>query len=222
MAPWGRRKSPVPRHTRQKRPEVEGPTEWDPTAVEVGSRTPWKSVVRPPSITTILLLPVFIIIMSCRLHGYPWPSLTTSPYCSSPQAGLQGYIPYPHIAAKCMFELVFARPYVGVHRSISFMNSSLLLLQFSACLVRLTWIVFVMEGRWPYSWCLVGVLPPGLYKYIIIASITSILLLPVLQLFYYDQLYKYFVIASITTVLLLPVLQLFYYRLLFYVELWID
>ena len=24
------------------------------------------------------------------------------------------------------------------------------------CLVRLTWIVFVMGGRWPYSWCLVG------------------------------------------------------------------
>ena len=26
----------------------------------------------------------------------------------------------------------------------------------SSCLVRLTWIVFVMGGRWPYSWCLVG------------------------------------------------------------------
>ena len=25
-----------------------------------------------------------------------------------------------------------------------------------ACLVRLIWIVFVMGGRWPYSWCLVG------------------------------------------------------------------
>ena len=23
-------------------------------------------------------------------------------------------------------------------------------------LVRLTWIVFVMRGRWPYSWCLMG------------------------------------------------------------------
>ena len=47
-----------------------------------------------------------IIIMSCRLHGYPWPSLATSPYRSSPLVGLQGYIPYPHIAAVCMFELV--------------------------------------------------------------------------------------------------------------------
>ena len=49
-----------------------------------------------------------------------------------------------------------ARPYVGVHRSTSLMSSSLLLQQCPACLVRLTWMVFVMGGRWPYSWCLVG------------------------------------------------------------------
>ena len=40
----------------------------------------------------------------------------------------------------------FARPYVGVHRSTSLMSSSLLLQQCPACLVRLTWIVFVMEA----------------------------------------------------------------------------
>ena len=34
------------------------------------------------------------------------------------------------------------------------MSSSLLLQQCPACLVRLTWIVFVMGGRWTYSWCL--------------------------------------------------------------------
>ena len=50
----------------------------------------------------------------------------------------------------------FARPYVGVHWSTSFMSSSLLLQQCPVCLVCLTWIVFVMGGRWPYSWCLVG------------------------------------------------------------------
>ena len=50
----------------------------------------------------------------------------------------------------------FARPYEGVHRSTSLMSSSLLLQQCPACLVRLTLIVFVMGGRWPYSWCLVG------------------------------------------------------------------
>ena len=36
------------------------------------------------------------------------------------------------------------------------MSSSLLLQQCPACLVRLTCIVFVMGGKWPYSWCLVG------------------------------------------------------------------
>ena len=50
----------------------------------------------------------------------------------------------------------FARPYVGVHRSTSLISSSLLLQQCPACLVHLTWIVFVMGGRWTYSWCLVG------------------------------------------------------------------
>ena len=50
----------------------------------------------------------------------------------------------------------FAWPYVGVHKSTSLMSSSLFLQQCPACLVRLTWIVFVMGGRWPYSWCLVG------------------------------------------------------------------
>ena len=50
----------------------------------------------------------------------------------------------------------FARPYVGVYRSISLMSSSLPLQQCPACLFCLTLIVFVMGGRWPYSWCLVG------------------------------------------------------------------
>ena len=50
----------------------------------------------------------------------------------------------------------FAQPYVGVHWSTSLMSSSLLLQQCPACLVHLTWIVFMMGGRWPYSWCLVG------------------------------------------------------------------
>ena len=50
----------------------------------------------------------------------------------------------------------FARPCVGVHKSTSLMSSSLFLQQCPACLVRLTWIVFVIGGMWPYSWCLVG------------------------------------------------------------------
>ena len=45
----------------------------------------------------------------------------------------------------------FARPCVGVHKSTSLMSSSLLLQQCPVCLVRLTWIAFVMGGRWPYN-----------------------------------------------------------------------
>ena len=51
----------------------------------------------------------------------------------------------------------FARPYVGVQRSTSLMSSSLLLQQCPACLVRLTYIVFVMGSRGLYSWCFEGV-----------------------------------------------------------------
>ena len=109
----------------------------------------------------ILMLYVYSsTIMSCRLHRYPWPSLAISPYRSSLPAGLQGCIPNPHIAAVCMYvragRPAFARPYVGAHWSTSLLSSSLLLQQCHACLVRLTWIVFVMGGRWPYSWCFVG------------------------------------------------------------------
>ena len=50
----------------------------------------------------------------------------------------------------------FDWPYAGVHRGTSLTSLSLLLQQCPACLVRLAWIVFVIGGRWPYSWCLVG------------------------------------------------------------------
>ena len=59
-----------------------------------------------------------------------------------------------------------ARPCVGVHKSTSLMSSSLLLQQCPACLVRLTWIVFGIGGRWPYSWCLVGCCRQDLFKII--------------------------------------------------------
>ena len=53
----------------------------------------------------------------------------SSCFCLAICGGPQEYITY---------ELVYASPAV------------------SACLVRLTWIVFVMGGRWPYSCCLEG------------------------------------------------------------------
>ena len=58
----------------------------------------------------------------------------------------------------------FAWPYVRVHRSTSLMSSSLLLQQCPARLFRLTWIVFVMGGRWSYSWCFVGCCRQDLFK----------------------------------------------------------
>ena len=70
--------------------------------------------------------------------------------------------------SSCMYVRVgrpaFAPTYVGVHRSSSLMSSSLLLQECLACLVCLTWIVFVMEGRWPYSCYLVGCCRQDLFK----------------------------------------------------------
>ena len=71
--------------------------------------------------------------------------------------------------------LLLLGTYVGVHRSTSLMSPSLLLQLCPACLVRLTWIVFVMGSRWPYSWYLVG-----------FATI-----LPVNHIYTYTYIYKY-------------------------------
>ena len=71
----------------------------------------------------------------------------------------------------------FARPCVGIHKSTSLMSSSLLLQQCPACLVRLTWIVFVIGGRWPYSWCLVGCCCQDLFRIarsILVSSSTGV------------------------------------------------
>ena len=110
-----------------------------------------QAIIRFQRVNELLLLVVIIIIiiMSFRQYRYPWPSLATSPYCSSLLAGPQGYILYPHIAAVCKFELVvlFCLTIWGVHRSTSLMSSSLLLQQCPACLVCLALTVFVMGGR---------------------------------------------------------------------------
>ena len=58
----------------------------------------------------------------------------------------------------------FARPCVRVQKSTSLMSSFLLLQQCPACLVCLTWIVFEIGGRWPYSWCLMGCCRQDLFK----------------------------------------------------------
>ena len=49
-----------------------------------------------------------------------------------------------------------ARAYERAHRRTSLMSSSLHLQQCLACLVHLTWMVFEMRGKCPYSCCFVG------------------------------------------------------------------
>ena len=104
-----------------------------------------------------LYIYIIIIIMSLA-----WISLTLSRHfslsfiASSRSSGL-----HPVSSHSCWIYARagrpdFARSYEGVYRSTSFMSSSLFLQQCPACLVRLTCIVFVMGGKWPYSWCLVG------------------------------------------------------------------
>ena len=59
----------------------------------------------------------------------------------------------------------FDWPYAGVHRSTSLTISSLLFQQCPACLIRLACIVFVIGGRWPYSWRSVGCCCQDLFQY---------------------------------------------------------
>ena len=68
-------------------------------------RTEYHYIIIYKVLSKSLYIYIYIIIMSCRQHEYPWPSLNTPPYRSSLLVGPQGYIPYPHRAAVCRFEL---------------------------------------------------------------------------------------------------------------------
>ena len=109
---------------------------------------------------------VWGVLPQCRYHHHVVPpariSLTLSRHfslsfiASGRSSGL-----HPVSSHSCYMYVragrpAFTRAYVGVQRSTSLLSSSLHLQQCLACLVRLTWIVFVMGGRWPYSWCFVG------------------------------------------------------------------
>ena len=111
--------------------------------------------------------------MSRHQHGYPWASRANPLYRLSLPVGLQGAADVCRFlvdaavvcrsqvdaAVVCRSQvdvLAFARPCEEVHRRTSLMSSSLLLQQWPACLVILTWIVFVMGGKWPYSCSIVG------------------------------------------------------------------
>ena len=103
---------------------------------------------------------VLVARISLTLSRHPSPSFIASSR-SSGQHPVSSHSCWMYARAG---RPTFARPCVGVHKSTSFMSSSLLFQQCPACLVRLTWIVFVIGGRWPYSWCLVGCCLQDLFK----------------------------------------------------------
>ena len=113
---------------------------------------------------------IVIIIMLCCYHVVPI-SLTLSRHFSlSFIASSRSSELHPVSSHSCCMYVrtghpAFAQPYVRVHRSTSLMSLSLLLQQCPACLVHLTWIVFVMGGRWPYSWWLIGCCCQDLFNF---------------------------------------------------------
>ena len=81
----------------------------------------------------------------------------------SPSVSIVHYTPEVFKAISCIgTELLYIGSscssclFPSLWRGPQLMSSSLLLQQCPLCLVRLTWIVFVMGGRWPYSCCFVG------------------------------------------------------------------
>ena len=105
-------------------------------------------------------------------------SLTLSRHFSGRSSGLYPVSSHSYCIYVRTCRPAFDRLYVGIPRSTSLMSLSLLLQQCPACLVRLAWIVFVMEGRWQYSWCLVGCCRQDFCSYIrvIYVYVSSVLL----------------------------------------------
>ena len=118
------------------------------------------SLSLPISLSLSLSLSVYISSSSCRAGSTDIPD-PLSPLLPIVHRLGRSSVQHPVSSHSCWMYVragrpAFARPCVGVHKSTSLMSSSLLLQQCPACLVRLTWFVFVIGGRWPYSWCLVG------------------------------------------------------------------
>ena len=120
-------------------------------------------------LSLIIIIIIIIIITHTHTHTYhhydrhhvvPLARISWTLSCHFIASGRSSGL-HPVSSQSCRMYVragppAFARPYVGVHRSTSLTSSSLLLQQCPACLIRLTWIVFVIGGRRPYSWCLVG------------------------------------------------------------------
>ena len=91
-----------------------------------------------------------------------WISLTLShPHSLSSITPGRSSRLYSILTQCCCIEVLVGHPASActceeVHSSILLMSLSLLLQQCPTYLVRLTLIVFMMGGRWPYSCCFVG------------------------------------------------------------------
>ena len=72
----------------------------------------------------------------------------------------------------------------ALYRSTSLISSSLLLQLYPACLIRLTCIVFVMGGKWPHSWCLVGCCRRDLFNIALLNEITEYIYIYIYILMY--------------------------------------
>ena len=115
--------------------------------------------------TLAVFLRYFQILVRYHHHHivpHAWISLTLSRHFSLSfiASGRFSWL-HPVSSRRCCMYVragrpAFAKPCVGVHRTTLLMSSFLLFQQCPASLVRLTWIVFLMGGRWPYNWFLVG------------------------------------------------------------------
>ena len=123
----------------------------------------------------IVLLRLLFVRVTCvqlLVYIYIYTSSSLSS-CHPARADLPDPLPLPFIApgkssrlhpvsVQSCYKYVlagrpaFTRPCEGARRSTSLMSLSLLLLQCSACLVRLTLIVFVIGCKRSYICCFVG------------------------------------------------------------------
>ena len=106
---------------------------------------------------------IIIIIMSCRLHGYPWTSLATSLCRSSPLASLLGYIPYCHKAAVCTrWSSSFCSAICGEYITYELDPASPAV----SCVSGSSNLDIFWDGRQVTVYLVpCGVLPPGLVQY---------------------------------------------------------
>ena len=137
---------------------------------KTGGRNKWQGQMATNSQKNLCLKHELMIIYHHHIALVARISLTISRHFSLSFIALgRSSGQYPVSSHSCWMYVragrpAVARPCVGVHKSTSLMSSSLLLQQCPVCMVRLTWIVFVIGGRWTYSWCLVGCCRQDLFK----------------------------------------------------------